>query len=625
MCGIVGFASTQPLLNDARLSAMRDTLRHRGPDDAGTLVWEDGVRPVADAPGRVGLAHRRLSIIDLSDAGHQPMSNEDGSVWLSYNGEFYNFQDYRAELSEQHRFVSNTDSETIIHLYEEHGIRETLERMNGMFAFAVWDAPRQTMILARDRIGQKPLYYTQLSDGSIVFASEIKALLASGKVDTEAIDPVALVQFWTYGYATGEQTIYRDIKQLLPGHYAEWHKGKLSIREYWDAIFGMDEPDQRPLSEQADELEALLSDAIRLRLIADVPAGLFLSGGIDSCLIAALTSKSVGVDLNAFTIGFDDATYDESGAAAAVAAHLGVHNTILPVTEDVQPHVAHIAAHFDEPFGDSSAIPTYFLCKLAREHVTVALTGDAGDELFGGYNIYDAGLGRWGTASERRRFRRPASVAQRGRDVALRMLGTDTWLTELEMLADPRTLQAILADAVWESAHAKGAYASREQWYGRTEGADALSRMQYMNMKTYLPDDVLVKVDRMSMASSLECRSPLLDHRVVAFAARLPFASKIDAQGKRKAILRQILSRYVPDTLMDRPKKGFGVPWGEWCKGSLGDTLRDHWQTESNDMHKSAAAQTLFPTGHAGSAAMQWNAFCILQFVKGRASLKGHD
>ncbi len=620
MCGIAGFVSTRPLLDHARLCAMRDTLRHRGPDDAGTLVWDEAGNPLPSGVGAVGLAHRRLSIIDLSDAGHQPMSNEDGSIWLTYNGEFYDFQTQRDALSAEHQFASQTDSETIVHLYEAHGIGGTLERMNGMFAFAIWDAPRKSLVLARDRLGQKPLYYTRASDGSLLFASEIKALLASGHVDRDAIDPVALLQFWTYGYATGEQTVYRDIKRLPPGHYAEWHDGEFTVTEYWDCVFGIGDPDSRSLDEQADELEALLSDAIRLRLISDVPAGLFLSGGIDSCLIAALTAKSVGVPLNAFTIGFDDARYDESGPAAAVAAHLGLSNTILPVTEDVQPQVAEIARHFDEPFGDSSAIPTYFLSKLAREHVTVALTGDAGDELFGGYNIYDAGLGRFGSAAERCRFQQPAGMAQRVRDAALRLINSEAWLTELEMQADPRTLRSILSDESWAAAHAGRPFASRERAYSVTRGADALSRMQYMNLKTYLPDDILVKVDRMSMASSLECRSPLLDYRVVEFASRMPFASKIDATGKRKAILRRILSRYVPDALMDRPKKGFGVPWGEWCAGPYGAQLRERWQSEKNQYHKTDAADVLFPHGHSGNAVIQWNAFCCLKFFRREAA-----
>lgn len=613
MCGIAGFVSRTPLFEETRLRAMRDTLAHRGPDDAGLALWDEGGRPVGEGePGVVGLAHRRLSIIDLSAAGHQPMSNEAGDVWICYNGEFYNFGDYRQELEPRHAFASHTDTETILHLFEEHGLPETLRRMNGMFAFALWDSRTKKLFLARDRLGKKPLYYAHLPDGSLIFASEIKALLASGKVAGKSCDPSALVQFWTYGYATGSRTIFPQIQRLLPGHYAVWQEGRLETREYWDCPFGVGELRKEPLPALADELEALLCDAIRLRLVSDVPVGLFLSGGIDSSLIAALTSKGVGVDLNSFTIGFASQAFDEAPHAAAIAQHLGLSNRVLPVDEDLLPQVEAIARQFDEPFGDSSAIPTYFLSKLARAHVTVALTGDAGDELFAGYRVYAKALQLWGDARQRRMFDEPRTLLRRAMDEVFRHVNRHRLGTVVEMQMSPRRLRRVLSGKVWRELSGRNPHADRESWYPRVAGADLLSRLQYMNIKTYLVDDILVKVDRMSMAWALECRCPFLDHRVVEFAARLPYEAKIDERGRQKNILRHILRKYVPDRLVDRPKRGFAVPWAEWCRGPFGSELRERWSRQRNGYHRPEAAGFLFPADRDGDAFHQWHAYCAL-------------
>ena len=620
MCGIAGFISQAPLFDGAQLRAMRDTLAHRGPDDAGLGLWDSAGQSVAEGPAEVGLAHRRLSIIDLTAAGHQPMSNEAGDLWITYNGEFYNFPEHRAGLAPRHRFASHTDTETILHLYEEHGLEETLRRMSGMFAFALWDTKSRRLLLARDRLGKKPLYYAHLPDGSLIFASEIKALLASGRIDRGRIDPEALVQFWTYGYTTGARTILRQVRRLLPGHFAVWQDGRLTETEYWDCPFGVGDLHRESPQALADQLEGLLADAIRLRLVSDVPVGLFLSGGIDSSLIAALTAKAAGVAMNTFTIGFSDAAFDEAPHAQAVAAHLGLPNQVLRVTEDIQPSVEAIARHFDEPFGDSSCIPTWFVAKLAREHVTVALTGDAGDELFAGYNSYAKALALWGTPEQRRQFASGGTPVRRLLDAWFRFACRDRKLTVLEMMMSPRELRGILSDELWRSASETPLYESRERWYGRVAGADLLSQLQYVNLKTYLPDDILVKVDRMSMAWALECRSPFLDHRVVEFAARLPFEAKIDAQGRRKAILRRILARHVPDHLINRPKMGFGVPWAQWCAGPLGDRLRAAWKGQANPRHRREAAARLFPRGRTGCASRQWNAYCaLLYFEQGMA------
>lgn len=615
MCGITGFIGKKPLLDRAALVAMRDTLLHRGPDDAGCRVWAIDGQQVNSGPGSIGLAHRRLSIIDLSAAGRQPMSNETGSIWITYNGEFYNYPDYHRELSTRHRFASNSDTETIIHLFEDHGIEETLRRINGMFAFALVDVPSKTMFLARDRLGKKPLYYAQLQDGTLLFASEIKALLKSGLIDQDKIDPVALIQFWTYGYATGARTIFQQIKRLLPGHYAVWQDGRFTTHEYWDCTFGLSVCDDRSLGDMAEELEELLVDAIRLRMIADVPVGLFLSGGIDSSLIAALTAKFIGQDIRSYTIGFAHKGYDESVHASAVADHLGLSNTVLTVQEEMASFFAPIARHFDEPFGDKSAIPTYFVSKLSREYATVVLTGDGGDELFAGYNLYAKALALWGDSEQKKMFAQPGSMLQRVSDLWFRHGLKKQKLSVLEMLASPRDLRNILRRDLLERAPAKSWYWDREQWYEQVADADVLSQFQYVNLKTYLPDCVLVKVDRMSMAHSQECRSPLLDYRIVAFAARLPYWAKIDANGRQKNILRHILRKYLPENLVDRPKQGFSPPWGQWCQGPLGERIKHAWQSQANGYHNPSSASLIFPGHGTGPDTLQWNAFSSLIFL----------
>jgi len=304
MCGIAGFISLYPLLDKKTLISMSEVLSHRGPDDSGIELWDENGNNSNTGKGFVGLSHKRLSIIDLSSAGRQPMCNETRDIWITLNGEFYNYLEYRQMLKKNHDIISNTDTEIIIHIFEEDGIEKTLQKINGMFAFALWDSKNHKLFLARDRIGKKPLYYVHTPDGALVFASEIKSLLKSGMVNQNKIDPVALFQFWTYGYIIGERTIYQQVRQLLPGHYAVWKNGKLCIREYWDCPFSPDSSKERKLEDISDELEALLLDAIRLRFISDVPVGLFLSGGIDSSLVAALAAKVTKKAVQSFTISF---------------------------------------------------------------------------------------------------------------------------------------------------------------------------------------------------------------------------------------------------------------------------------------------------------------------------------
>lgn len=616
MCGIAGFISQYPLIDRNTLTSMNEMLFHRGPDDHGVEIWDEKGKNIYCGKGTIGLAHRRLSIIDLSESGRQPMCNEKKDIWITFNGEFYNYLDFRQNLNKKHCFTSKTDTEVIIHSYEEYGIEQTLHKINGMFAFALWDSIKQKLYLARDRIGKKPLYYVYTPNGTLLFASEIKALLKTGMIDQNKIDPVSLYQFWNYGYILGERTIYTQIRRLLPGHYAEWNDGRLIIKEYWDQPFSDETLKNRKLDDISEELEALLLDSIRLRLISDVPVGLFLSGGIDSSLIAALAAKVTQKTIQSFTISFFQEAFDESKYAALVAKSIGIKNRALIVRESQKPLYHVIAKHFDEPFGDSSSIPTYFVSKIAKEYVSVVLTGDAGDELFGGYNAYAKGLWLWGNKTQRKTFSKKISFSQKLADVWLRCVPSKKRLTELERIANPFKIKFILSKQLLSEINSTDVFFERERWYKRLYKDDLLSQMQYLNLKTYLPDDVLVKVDRMSMAHSLECRSPFLDYRIIELASKLSYSAKIDESGRQKIILRNILKKYIPKRLIERPKMGFRIPWAHFCKGNFRSELRNEWLRQNNGYHRRSAARIIFPYYKLGWPSLQWNAFCVLNFFK---------
>lgn len=614
MCGIAGFISESPRFSPDLLVRMRDTLSHRGPDACGWAGWNGSVK-VEDIAGPIsaGLAHRRLSIIDLSPLGHQPMSNEDGTVWIAFNGEIYNFQEFRAELeSKGHCFRSRSDTETILHLYEEYGVEGLLQRINGMFAFAIWDVRKRQLVLARDRVGKKPLYYARLDDGSLLFASEMKALLESGLVERSRLDGVALDQIWTFGYPVGSRTVYAGIRQLGAGSYMTWEGGRIHEGRYWNVPFGHEPASERSLDDQADELESLLEDAVRIRLIADVPLGLFLSGGIDSSLIAAMGVKVAGKALRSFTIAFGDADYDESNHARAVAAHLGLENQVLRVDEDLYSHSQEIVRYFDEPFGDSSAVPTYFVAKLARQHVTVALSGDGGDELFAGYPWYREGLRLWGVPAQRAAFHRPLPVKERLRDLKLRLDGPVRGFTHIQKLLSEKRRQSLFSSEFRAAIPAGVSRAEREALFPGPARGGVLSSMQACDIQSYLVSDILVKVDRMSMAHALECRSPLLDYRVIEFAARLPYAARYDERGKGKRVLRQLLARHVPRELFERPKQGFSVPWHRWCTGGEAIKLAAAWRSAAAPVFDSEAADGLFPPDGSRQPDLTWLAFSTL-------------
>ncbi len=566
MCGITGrfnYDSSRPVDRDV-LGAMTDAVAHRGPDAAGYY----------HAPG-IGLGHRRLSIIDLS-TGDQPLANEDGTVQVVFNGEIYNFADVRAELiTRGHRFRTGSDTEIIVHGYEEWGDR-CVDRFRGMFAFAVWDAAARRLLLARDRLGVKPLYYAEVPGSGIVFGSEIKSLLEDPDVP-RAWRPEAIDAYLTLLYIPAPDTIYRAVKKLPPGHILVAERGQVRVSRYWDLEFTGDGNPGRE-EDYLEELDALLREAVGLRLVSDVPLGAFLSGGIDSSTVVAYMKEASGAPPVTIAVGFDDEAFDEVRHAEAVARHLGCEFHALTANPRVDDLLPKLAWHFDEPFADSSAVPTYYVSKAARELVTVALSGDGGDELWAGYPWHR--VEQW-----EQRVRGSLGSATRvagwlGRALPLSVKGARS-LRHLssapdqayalkhgygmfEAEAKTRLYSADFTAAVGDA----DAFATFRDAYRDCRSSDPMDRAMYVDARTYMIDDVLTKVDRMSMAVSLEAREPLLDHKLLEFAARVPSSLKLK-NGRSKYLLRRVLDRRVPRDIIDRPKRGFAAPIGEWLRGPL--------------------------------------------------------
>lgn len=565
MCGIAGrfnYDARQPV--DRRVLAnMTDVLAHRGPDASGYLV----------EPG-VGLGHRRLSIIDLS-TGDQPVSNEDQTVWTVFNGEIYNFADVRAVLiSLGHQFRTSSDTEVIVHAYEQWDER-CVEHFRGMFAFAVWDARRRRLMLARDRVGVKPLYYAELPAG-IAFGSEIKALLEDPDVPREW-RPDAIDAYLTLLYVPAPATIYRAIHKLPPAHVLIAEKGLVRTARYWDLTFA-GETRPRPEAEYLEELDGLLRQSIALRQISDVPLGAFLSGGIDSSAVAAYMAETSDRPPVTISVGFDDQRYDEVAHARRVAEHLGCEFHPRTVTPDVASLLPTLAWHFDEPFADSSAVPTYYVSKAARELVTVALSGDGGDELWAGYARHRieqreqqarAALGRMSAAAGRLATALPLAIKGAR---ALRHLAADPAhayaLKHAYGMFEPEGKRQLYTGDFAGAVADADPLASFRYLYGRCRSSEPLDRALYVDVHTYMVDDILTKVDRMSMAVSLEARDPLLDHKLLEFAARVPMALKL-RNGRGKYLLRKVLEPRVPPEILERGKHGFEAPIGEWLRGPL--------------------------------------------------------
>ncbi len=566
MCGIYGrldLASPQiaPLEADRAAIAL---LRHRGPDDEGH--WYGS---------RVCLGIRRLSVIDLS-TGHQPMFNEDGRVAVVYNGEIYNYIELREELqSRGHRFTTDSDTEVIVHGWEEWG-EKVAERLNGMFAFAVWDERRRVLWLVRDRLGIKPLYYRHEQGRRLLFASEIKAILAHADVPRE-VEEKGLLNFMAYGHAVAPDTMYRGIRKLLPGHAVRVENGHVAEYAWWEAIPGEVEPHSE--DEWVRRVRSLLEDSVRRQMVADVPVGAFLSGGVDSSAVVALMTRNTGRRVHTFAVGFEyGGAYNELPDSRRVAAHLGTeHHEILVKPAQLPEMLQTLIYYFDEPFGDAACFPTYLVSQLARHHVTVALTGEGGDELFGGYRRYRAD--RWlqilspilsrdhgvlaRIAGAVPRFRRLKKLVQAGGipDDATR------YSTLLRVFTD-NLLQEVIDARLAQAAVAYDAVAAYRRHLATATGAEHMTRLMYVDMKTWLADTYLEKVDKTSMAVSLEARVPLLDHRLVELSLRIPARLKITSRDTKRIFKRAVADLLPPETLQ-KPKHGFAVPTDPWFRGEL--------------------------------------------------------
>ncbi len=581
MCGISGFVSSVGLPPDAtaRAIAMRDTLYHRGPDDAG--VWSDS---------HAILAHRRLSIVDVS-RGHQPLSNEDGSVWVTYNGEIYNHDDIRGELAGQgHLFRTACDTETIVHAYETWG-EDAVHHFRGMFAFGLWDVRRRRLLLVRDRLGIKPLYWAQ-AHGCLLFASEIKAILASGLVTAEARHDLVPELLATRTLA-GEDTLFAGIHKLLPGHLLTWENGRVSVRRYWDLPVADDRAAHRDVrdADVVDEFRARLEESVRLRLMADVPLGMFLSGGIDSSAVAALMSRMIDRPLQTFSVAFADQAFNELEYSREVAQAIGAdaHEVIID-ERDFFDALPRLLWHEDEPIAHPSSVPLHAVSNLARRHATVVLTGEGSDELLAGYGRYPRIVWNWwaGTAWERML---PAGIRRFVADqIVPRAGGRIGRYARRSFLAMPRTPASMLFDNFAAVrlhdqqrllAPRLRTLANPEQAYGRSiaefhrplDGSTFLDRVLYADTKTYLVE-LLMKQDQMSMAASIESRVPFLDHKLVEFAARLPDRWKLSGW-TTKRVLREAMRTVLPTRILERPKMGFPVPFGSWLRGAALPVVRE--------------------------------------------------
>lgn len=583
MCGICGKIGAGGV-DEPLLKKMASTLVHRGPDDEGVFVkkYSNGLS--------VGLGHRRLSVIDLTQHARQPMSNEDGTVWIVYNGEIYNFPELRRMLiSKGHNFRSRSDTETIIHLYEEHGI-DCLHHLRGMFAFAIWDERKRLLFLARDRVGKKPLFY-YYDDRSFVFGSEIKAILQDPAIKREP-DLIAIHHYLTYQSVPSPWSAFKGIKKLPPAHYLIYKDGEVSVKRYWKLSYlpkyqANTEAERTRLK---DRLREKLKEAVRIRLISDVPLGAFLSGGIDSSVVVALMSKVADEPVRTFSIGFYEEDYDELRYARAVAERFNTEHTEFKVRPDAVEILPKIVWHYNEPFADPSAIPTYYVSKLAREHVTVVLNGDGGDENFAGYDRYRAGLFArrfdllppkirslvFGTLSKilpatsnpngffwkAKRFSQVLSMSPELRNAH--------WLCHF----NNQMKEGLYTDYFKAETQGNDSFQVIVEKYHHAEAEDFLDKLLATDLALYLPDTLLVKVDIASMAHSLEARSPLLDHELMEFVARLPVDMKLTGN-TTKAVLKELFKDILPDVILKRGKMGFLVPLEHWFRGQLKEMVYD--------------------------------------------------
>jgi asparagine synthase (glutamine-hydrolysing) len=577
MCGIAGkvhFDADEPV-SRALVRRMTDVIAHRGPDGQGHYV-----------SGPVGLGHRRLSIIDLSDAGAQPMSNEDGSVWITFNGEIYNYAELRRRLIDQgHAFRSHTDTEVIVHLWEEHGV-DCVRHLRGMFAFAIWDANQRALFVARDRVGIKPLYYCELPRG-LVFASEIKALLMDEQVPRR-VSPEAIDRFLTYLYLPGPGTMFEDVKKLDPGFYLLVKDGRVVRKQYWDLEYRPDAK-WKSLDEAADALSDLLRNTVRDHMISDVPVGFLASGGVDSTALLSYAVEQTDKPIQTFTVGFSGTNVVDERPFARLASEKfkTVHHEITVSADDFRDFLPKFIWHMEEPVCEPPAIALYYVSKLAREHVTVLLSGEGGDEAFAGYPEY-----RNYPAFERAKSIVPRGALRAALDLASRFDRGNGRFDRYSALVDQpvsdyylsrvttphayfsRRKAELLSPAFAEVARTLDASESTRRLFARVTNSQLINQLLYVDTKTWLPDDLLIKADKMTMATSLELRVPFLDHQVLEFAATLPTAFKVKGR-ETKRVLKRAFRQRVPSEILTRKKAGFPVPYDEWLKTDLRDFVVD--------------------------------------------------
>lgn len=578
MCGIAGFISFEGHRRDeagARVKCMTDALIHRGPDDEGFFVDK-----------HAALGHRRLAIIDVA-GGRQPMGALDGLVQIVFNGEIYNFPDVRTELEARgHRFRTHSDTEVILLGYLEWG-EHCVERLSGMFAFAIWDAREKRLVLARDRVGKKPLYYWR-TESSFAFASELKALRAGG-LCPNAVDAEAIDCYLTLGYIPAPRTIYDGVRKLRAAHSLVVSPGKHQERRYWELSFA--EPVFRTLDEATEQFESLLDEAVKCRLMSEVPLGAFLSGGLDSALVVSSMSRFMGRAVVTNSIGFEDRAHSELPAASLIAGHFGTDHHEFVVNARAAEVIERIAWHFDEPMADSSAVPTWYVCEMARRSVTVVLSGDGGDEAFGGYTpryvphvlesrirsvlpaalrslVFGAIGGLWPAST---RLPKPLRLKTIWENLGVG--DAEAFYRDLAWLR-PDIRETVYSRDFLETLRGFTPMEAVATYYVHNDAPDALGRSQFADIHFYMTDDVLVKVDRMSMAHSLEVRAPLLDSRILEFAARLPSALKMNSR-RGKLPLRVLAAKRLPADISRLPKQGFSIPAARWLRGELRPVAED--------------------------------------------------
>ena len=614
ICGIFEFERRDPVPEDL-VHRMNQTIVHRGPDDEGIYI----------GPG-VGLGFRRLSIIDLS-GGHQPIANEDESLWVTLNGEIYNYPELRLELETRgHRFSTHSDTETIVHLYEEYG-ENCFQRLRGMFAIALWDSRERKLLLARDRVGKKPLFYA--ADGRrIVFGSELKALLAAGGFDRK-VDSQALADYFSFGYVPAPKTIYQSVRKILPGHYLVASASGLREVSYWDLSYAKVE--SRTEEEWCEALKHQLCEATRIRLMSDVPLGAFLSGGVDSSSIVAMMSRLLKRPVTTCSIGFEEKEYDEAEHARRVASFYGTDHHEQTVVPNALGILDKLVWHYDEPFADSSAVPTYYVSQVARQHVTVVLGGDGGDENFAGYRRYyfdqvENRLRRYFPDGFRRGVFGPLGQLYPALAWAPRVFRAKATLQSLARsplegyfnsisIFRPADKQRLFTPDFRRALAGYDSLGVLQQYYDRAGTPDLLSRIQYVDFKTYLPDDILAKVDRASMAVSLEVRAPLLDHKLIEHVASMP--SDLKLRGRcGKYIFKKTMAPLLPPDVVERRKQGFAVPLNRWFREELRDLAHEALLTTDDGILDPGFLKTIWNQHQRGTYDRSAHLWAVLMYRK---------